>query len=75
MRFFMKRLFKIEDLGVLMPIRNEEAQFLCGGTRDGDPDQSKTIADSSMSSSTDIDSNGHDSDGPPADQDPGPEMT
>ena len=71
--FSMKRIFKIEDLGVLMPIKNEEAQFLCGGTRDGGPEQSQTIGDSSMSSSSDSDSNDKDSDGPPEQQGGGPE--
>lgn len=60
----MKRIFKIEELSALMPIRNEEAQFLCGGARDGGPDQSQTIADSSLSSSADSDANDKDSDGP-----------
>lgn len=59
-----KKVFKIEELDALTPIKNEEAKFLCGGAEPTlQSDLSKTEGNSTHSSSADADANTQDSDG------------
>lgn len=60
-----KKIFKIEELDALTPIKNEEAKFLCGGGAEPtlQSDLSKTEGNSTHSSSADADANTQDSDG------------
>lgn len=58
-----KKVFKIEELDALTPIKNEEAKFLCGGAEPTlQSDLSKTEGNSTHSSSADADANTQDSD-------------
>lgn len=62
---------KLEKLASLVPIKNEEANFLCGGTIPI-ADLSRTTETESHSSSNDADSNSNDTDGPATSTRPGP---
>lgn len=58
-----KKVFKIEELDALTPIKNEEAKFLCGGAEPTlQSDLSKTEGNSTHSSSADAYANTQDSD-------------